>query len=289
MRSDFNDMIILALEVARKNREDLAHKYPYVLIDEFQDITDNQLELIKCIVGGKDSHLFCVGDDWQNIFSFAGSNIQNILNFDSHFAFPEKSFIGTNYRCPKNVVEASNHLISLNRFQMRKDVTAKSNLSCQIVLVKMPENLTSKEYQNWELNAVKDLLNRLLLKRASGERILVLSRYRDQLNRLAVEFPNSEEIDLEFLTTHRSKGREAEYVLLLGCIKGEFGFPSEIKGEKLLEIARKSQDEKVDKLEEERRLFYVALTRCKKELYLFTSSRAKSQFISEISQYVTGQ
>ncbi len=150
---DFNDMIGLALEVARKHRKDLERKYTHVLIDEFQDITDTQLELIKCIVGGEDSHLFCVGDDWQNIFSFAGSNVYNILHFDKNFAFPEKSFIGTNYRCPKNVVEASNHVISLNRFQMRKDVTSKSKLSYPIVVEEMPENMASREYDKWELKS----------------------------------------------------------------------------------------------------------------------------------------
>ncbi len=103
---------------------------------------------------------------------------------------------------------------------------------------------------------------------------------------LALEFPNHPNLDLDFVTIHRAKGKEAEYVLLLGCIKGEFGFPSEIKAEKLLEIARNRQEEGEDKLEEERRLFYVALTRSKKELYLFTSGRGKSQFISEIFQYV---
>ena len=170
---------------------------------------------------------------------------------------------------------------------MRKQVVPKSQLSCPIVMEKMPENQRSVEYEKWELGAAIDLISRLRERRTAGERILVLSRYNDQLNLLKSEIPDHPNHGLDFMTIHRAKGKEADYVLLLGCVKGEYGFPSQIKEEKLLEIARNREEDGEDKLEEERRLFYVALTRCKKELHIFTSNHNKSQFISEISKYPT--
>jgi DNA helicase-4 len=83
---------------------------------------------------------------------------------------------------------------------------------------------------------------------------------------------------MEFLTVHKAKGNEADYVLVLGCIKGRNGFPSEIEDQDVLDIVQKNRDEKY-KLEEELRLFYVAITRCKKELFLFTSEKLKSRFV----------
>ncbi|MCL4517936.1 MAG: AAA domain-containing protein, partial [Thaumarchaeota archaeon] len=228
------------------------------------------------------SHLFCVGDDWQNIFSFAGSNVYNILHFDEHFSYPEVSLIETNYRCPKNVVEVSNHAISLNGSQMKKQVISKSQLSYPIAIEEMPADLSPAGYEKWEFEKARDLVKLLLRNRARGEKILVLSRYNPQLGALCLEFPNYESLDLDFLTIHRAKGKEADYVLLLGCVKGSFGFPSEIREEKLLDIAKNMIGGTDEKLEEERRLFYVALTRCKKQLYLFTSRRKRSRFVTEI-------
>ena len=114
---------------------------------------------------------------------------------------------------------------------------------------------------------------------------MVLSRYNFPLDRLKLEFPDHDRLGIRFLSIHRAKGTEADYVLLLGCVKGNDGFPSEAIDNKLLEIARRGQKE-TDRLEEERRLFYVALTRSRKQLVLFSSMERRSRFISEIEQYL---
>ena len=174
---DFNDMITLGLEVAKqelgKNHLD-DYKYSHILIDEFQDITDTQLEFVKYLLNnGDDTHLFCVGDDWQNIFSFAGSNVNNILQFEKQFPFAEKSEISTNYRCPKNITEASNYIISLNKFQTKKVAIPYSKFSSPIVLVEMPDNLPGIEYERWELAAARNLVKNLIEKREQGDKLLV--------------------------------------------------------------------------------------------------------------------
>jgi DNA helicase-4 len=283
---DFSDMINCALQVA-KQVNGQTPRFSHILIDEFQDITDPQLELIKCLLSSKpDSALFCVGDDRQNIFSFAGSNIYNILQFDESFPYPEKTLLPTNYRCPKNIVEASDVVANLNKFQLARRVNSASTIQRPMRLIEMPDLEPSPRYEEWELQTAKLLLEQLLGSKKSDEHVMVLSRTNQPLDRLKLEFPTHESSGLRFQTIHSAKGTEADYVLLLGCVSGRNGFPSEIGGQEALDIVKKNQAIEDDKLEEERRLFYVALTRCKNQFYLFTSREAKSQFVSEIRPYL---
>lgn len=281
---DFDDMINYALQVARQQNH-TTDRYRHILIDEFQDITDPQLELIKCLLGDGPNTLFCVGDDGQNIFSFAGSNIYNILHFGKRFAYPEQTILSTNYRCPKNIVEASNSIANLNKSRIEKSVVSASEIRQPIRLIEMQSN-DSRDYELWELEKATELLKRLLDIKKTEEQIMVLSRFNYSLRRLKLEFPHQETLGLKFLTIHKAKGTEAEYVLLLSCINGRYGFPSELLDQRVLDIVRKDKLNETDKLEEERRLFYVALTRCKSQLFLFTSRRSKSQFVSELEPYL---
>ena len=286
---DFSDMINYALEVARKEKDQLASRYSHILIDEFHDITDPQLELIKCLLRNDENNsLFCVGDDRQNIFSFAGSNIYNILHFGKMFPYVEQTILSTNYRCPKNIVEASNSIANLNRSKIEKSVISASQIQHPIRLIEMPSNDT-QSYEDWEFQRATELLKELVDHKNPSEEIMVLARYNQPLRRLQLEFPHRETLGLGFLSIHKAKGTEADHVLLLGCISGRDGFPSEVMDQKVLDIVKKGQGDETDKLEEERRLFYVALTRCKNQLFLFTSRSARSQFVSEIEPYLAAK
>ncbi|MDV3244799.1 MAG: UvrD-helicase domain-containing protein [Nitrososphaerales archaeon] len=283
---DFSDMINYALQVARQKPIQDADTFTHILIDEFQDITDPQLALIKCLLRNEeDSTLFCVGDDRQNIFSFAGSNIDNILRFGEMFPYPERTTLSTNYRCPKNIVEASNSIANLNRFKIEKTVVSESQLQHPIRLIEMPGNET-QSYEDWQFQRAKELLQELIHNKKPGEEIMVLARYNQVLKPLEVEFQTQDTLGLKFLSIHRAKGTEADHVLLLSCTRGRYGFPSEIQDQELLDIVRKNPGKEPDKLEEERRLFYVALTRCRNQLFLFTSKRERSRFVSEIQNYL---
>ena len=107
------------------------------------------------------------------------------------------------------------------------------------------------------------------------------------LTRLKMEFPHHEDLGLRFLSIHRAKGTEADYVLILGCVSGQDGFPSGLIDQELLDVVKKGQSDEADRLEEERRLFYVGLTRCRNQLFLFTSRSARSQFVSELDTYLS--
>lgn len=277
---DFSDMITLALEVARNGRQKLATKYSQVLVDEFQDITDPQLEVIECLRSDGDGGnvLYCVGDHRQNVFSFAGSNVLNILEFDKRFPYPEKMTLSTNYRCPKNVVEISNAVVAAGSYRDKPSVPA----STEVHPIKIIEKTDGSRYEGWELSEAKVLLDELLASKRPEEEILVLARYNFRIEPLKVAFPDHRKMNLNFKTVHSAKGTEADYVLVLGCVGGRFGFPTKVLEENLLDIVSMHVQSKNEKLEEERRLFYVAITRCRKQLYLFTSKWEKSQFVSEL-------
>lgn len=150
----------------------------------------------------------------------------------------------------------------------------------------MPSN-DSRDYELWELERATELLKQLVDNKKPGEQIMVLARFNYPLQRLEEEFPHHETLGLKFLSIHRAKGTEADYVLLLGCTSGMYGFPSELIDQRVLDIVKKDPGDETDKLEEERRLFYVALTRCKNQLFLFTSRKSRSQFVSELKPYLT--
>ncbi len=283
---DFNDMINYALQVAKSSKSTLLPKYSHILIDEFQDITNPQLELIKCLLSASDgSTLFCVGDDRQNIFSFAGSNIYNIIQFDKGFPYAEQTVLSTNYRCPRNIVEASNFVANLNKCRVEKKIVPALKIQEPIRLIEKPSN-DGKMYDDWQHEKAKTILTYLIRQKKPNEAIMVLSRFNRPLKRLKLEFPQNEELGLRFLSIHKAKGMEAEYVLLLSCISGRNGFPSEMIDSRVFDIVQNSREDRLGKLEEERRLFYVALTRCKGQLYLFTSVTQRSQFISEVRPYL---
>ncbi|MDG6994707.1 MAG: UvrD-helicase domain-containing protein [Nitrososphaerota archaeon] len=286
---DYEDMINKAIDIARTNRlafEKWRRKYSHVLVDEFQDISDKQLELIQCLTKDNGSaKLFCVGDDWQNIYSFAGSNVDNLIEFSELFPFSEKSFIRTNYRCPANIVDVSNHVITHNEHKLRKDVVANSKIKSPIHIMEMPQDLNEEDYDLWERQEATKVIRDLEISNDrtwwKKETILVLHRYCAERDLLYQELPRSK---ASFHTLHAAKGMQASRVIILGCVERKRGFPSEFTDHEAFDIIKPIKQRDEDKVEEERRLFYVGLTRCEQEIFLFTSRKMQSRFIDEVEQ-----
>jgi DNA helicase-4 len=221
-----------------------------------------------------------VGDHRQNIFSFAGADVHNILEFEERFPHSERTQLSTNYRCPSNIVRASNELRVDGGLKGLSVVPA----STEIRPIRLVEKSNDSQYGEWELESAKELLTQLLAQKGKDEEVLVLARYNFRLQELMMAFPDHDEHMLRFASIHKAKGKEADYVLLLGCVGGKFGFPSTILDDSLVQVVEKRVQDMNQKFEEERRLFYVALTRCKKQLYIFTSKTDRSQFLSEIKE-----
>ncbi|PIN89106.1 hypothetical protein COU60_04525 [Candidatus Pacearchaeota archaeon CG10_big_fil_rev_8_21_14_0_10_34_76] len=298
---DFNDMVIKATELIRKNSEHYKDKYDYILIDEFQDISKPRWDMIMALLEcNSNTKLFCVGDDWQSINGFAGSEVDYFINFNKRLKYCQEIPLKTNYRSSKTIVDMSNSLISRNKNRTDKEVhhnKAKEVVGEKAVVYVLPSQSVGN--LKYRIDKAIELIRHLLTKGVDVKDIIVLSRFNKILREMKVICQNSnpkipvEEKKkdgtivtrgLKAYSVHSSKGLEAKHVIMLDVISGTYGFPSEIKDSSVLEMARNNK--KRDIFEEERRLFYVALTRSKEFVYMFTIKDRQSIFLKEIKDYI---
>jgi DNA helicase-4 len=237
---------------------------------------------------------------------FAGSNLEFFVNFEKHFENPAITKISTNYRSVGTIVDAGACLISNNRScQINKKTISKNKEGTLIKVLRSPHRISYRK--NYHQQIATDCINRVAeyLKNGYAKKdILILSRFMNvhthEESRFHYIIENIlEEADnrgikisqyakttrnVRLLTVHKAKGLEAKVVFILNVIKDTYGFPCEIEDSSILEPARENyplQDQK----EEERRLFYVAMTRAMEDLYIYTWEPAKSEFLEEIEKH----
>jgi DNA helicase-4 len=279
---DFNDIIIRTIELF-KNRPEIANKYSqqfkYILVDEFQDVNNLQVELINLLLN-ETNQLFCVGDDWQSIYGFRGSNVDYIVNFKSHFKDASLIKLNLNYRSSGNIVGASNEVIKKNSVRVDKLVKAVKRSNNKIRIYG-----GNDEKQNIEfvINQVKKLQKE---KGYSKEEILVLYRRNKMFIPFSKRF-KEEGIQVSGKTIHGSKGLEAKAVFIIGLTDGPGGFPDIWMEDRIYQVVKESLHDVL--LEEERRLFYVALTRAEEYLFLITEKGYESRFLKEIPEIFTSK
>ena len=261
---DFDDMIVYAKELIRKHG--FRRNYQYILIDEYQDISKIRFELILEILKNTNSKLVCVGDDYQAIYGFSGSNLKIFLEFFKYFPDGTRIDIKNTYRNSYELVNTSVKFIKRNPFQLRKNIHANFLYKYPIVLV----------YYDDLIKAYHSLLDYLYLE--NERNVLVLSRYNKDLDE--VKKIEHQGIQTRYLTVHMAKGLEEESVILIKFSNDYLGFPSKIENNHLLSLINDS-DEDIP-YAEERRLFYVALTRCKKRIYILVPRDNPSIFLKEI-------
>ncbi|RLD72298.1 MAG: ATP-dependent helicase [Bacteroidetes bacterium] len=276
---DFNDMIIKTIALF-KNHNEIAdkfrEKYEYILVDEFQDVNNLQVELFKLLLTNK-NQLFCVGDDWQSIYGFRGSNVDYIINFKKHFKSAKTIKLSLNYRSTKNIVEASNEVIKHNKFKVKKKIS-----SCKISNSKIHIYAGNDEIENIEF--VISEINKLNKKGYGKDDILILYR-RSKMYRSYFESFKHQGIFVSGKTIHAAKGLEAKAVFVIGLTQGNGGFPDIWMEDRIYQVVKESNHDLL--LEEERRLFYVAITRAKDELFLITEKGNESSFLREIPDSFT--
>ncbi len=272
---EFEDLIILTIKLFKEHpeaRERYQQKFKYIMVDEFQDVNSLQVRLLDAIVT-PDTQLFCVGDDWQAIYGFRGSNVDYIVNFEKHYPGCDIHKLDVNYRSTQTIVGASNEVIKHNKNQIHKEVSAfKQNPShIEIYRTKKP----GADDVEFFIKKLRDLKNRGY----TAEDILILSR-RSKMAASFFDAAIKNKLYVSFKTIHASKGLEAKAVFILGLSEGNGGFPDVWLDDAIFRVVK---DMKYDTLlEEERRLFYVAITRAKDELFLITELGNESQFIEEI-------
>ena len=276
---DFNDLISRSISLFI-NHEDIANKfkskYEYILVDEFQDVNNLQVELIKLLLTDN-TQLFCVGDDWQSIYGFRGSNVSYIIDFANHFANAKIVKLNLNYRSTQNIVGASNEVIKHNKFKVDKTIFASKKSEHKIVVYS-----GSSEEEN--IQFCFDKVSELLDDGVSNDDILFLFRRSKMFSPYFFRF-RKEGVKVASKTIHSAKGLEAKVVFIIGLMEGNGGFPDIWLEDRIFQVIKKANYDLL--MEEERRLFYVAITRAKDKLFLITEKGNESSFLKEIPETYT--
>ena len=296
---DFSDMINLAVDYLKSNKEFYKEIYDHILVDEYQDISTQRYELIKELMNkNKNCKLFCVGDDWQSIMGFAGSNLDFFINFDKYFSHPARTDLTKNYRSIKSIVEVGACIIKNNKEgQIKKKTIANSNETKPILVY---SSLHQKKFFNQYYEQIaKHCLDKIkeyhTTKNYHYDDFMILLRIAQKLKlrNLISEYaqkqgiPISDEADkpncVHIMSVHKSKGLQARVVLILNVDKDIYGFPCELENPDIFEPAIKNNDGLRE--QEERRLFYVAVTRAKEEVIMYSQKCSESKFITEIKDF----
>jgi len=293
---DFVDMIVMATDAINEGRVDDMASYEHIIVDEFQDLNLVQIKFIQALLGRRDdSRLFAVGDDWQSIYGFKSARPDYFIEFEEHFAPATRTRLETNYRCPPSVVQAGNTLIQHNDAKTTKTVRAASDVETR---PRVHTVSGSSEYQ-YEENAIQRIVELVQESVETNDRdageVMVLARNREgsrfirdverELRGSGVSVGGDDGVQV--MTAHQSKGNEAEHVIIANAAAGaRDGFPAKERDRNLTEMVEINTGSHLD---EERRLFYVGVTRAEERLDIQTRSGQESPFISEIEQHVTGE
>lgn len=292
---DFNDMINKAAHYIAIGK--YKKKFRYVIIDEFQDISIGRYQLVKAI---KDTNpfckLFCVGDDWQSIYRFTGSDIALFKEFEKYFGYTEMAKIETTYRFYDPLINLSSSFILKNPNQTKKELrgTSSGKFSTYKIAYSVSENQD-------DTYALQNIFNELLNSgKVKGKEIFILGRYSFDIDRIknegnifeinkanetisyAIKTTDGEvrRLSAQFMTVHKAKGLEADIIIVINCNSGKHGFPSGMTDDPVLNLLLSEADQFENG--EERRLFYVAMTRAKELVYFVADSSYKSKFIAEL-------
>ena len=271
---DFHDMINKATKHVQAGR--FLSPFRYILVDEFQDISPGRARLVKALLDqSPDAQLFAVGDDWQSIYRFAGSDIAIMREFADHFGHTEQTYLETTFRCADRIAEVATKFVLSNPAQIRKRVRSTRRADGPSVHVGLPTE---------DLSLLEEALDRIVADAATHDEtstVLLLGRYGHtrpkHMSELRKRHPD---LDLTYMTVHGSKGLEADYVVVLGLRAGKYGFPAEIADDPLIDLVLPAAE--THPHAEERRLFHVAMTRARRAVFLLADRGAPSSFVQEL-------
>lgn len=284
-QKDFTDIITEATQFCTATP---TKRYDYILVDEFQDLSIVRYKFIQALRSETPyrTKLFCVGDDWQSIYRFAGSDISLFNNFASYFGFVEECKIETTYRFGEPLASLSSDFILTNPLQKKKQVrcleSAHTDITCMPIV-------HEKRLKQGVVSNVAMVILQIMQGIPWDKKVYFLGRYGFDVNTLIeagiavitrserpyVIFNNRE---YPFLTVHQAKGLEADYVILLNCNSGTYGFPSAIEDDPVLSYVL--SDSEQFRFAEERRLFYVAITRSSTHTFVLYDEKKPSIFLN---------
>lgn len=293
---DFSDMINEAASITASNPP--SKLYKYIIIDEYQDTSVGRYRLIKNLKEKSGAKVVCVGDDWQSIYQFAGSDIGLFTNFEKYFGYSSRVKIENTYRNSQELIDIAGKFVMVNPQQIKKELRAVSHREKPIRFV---------PYTGKVSKALEIIVDEIVTEVGENSKVLVLGRtnydIRDKFTESCVfgdgftlkstkscvlivseKYPA---LTLEFLTVHRAKGLESDNVIILNLEDKMLGFPNKIEDDPVLGLVLTNYDEYL--YAEERRLFYVALTRTRNNVYLPIPDEIsrRSMFLRELEIQMT--
>lgn len=266
---DFDDLINRAKDIVEAGR--WQSPYRSVLVDEFQDISAGRLALLEALKG-PDVAYFLVGDDWQSIYRFAGSDVGLMSSCGDHLGFVKQRELGRTFRYGESIAAPSSAFVQRNPAQIRRVLRGREADAGDGVTI-ITETLAADGAER----ALADIAARV--PPGQEATVLVLGRYRSSVNGRRFRSPRSG-IHVETSTIHSAKGREADYAIVLDLVAGRLGFPATKEDDPLLNLVLSRSS--AFPHEEERRLFYVAMTRARRHVYLIADAANPSVFVREL-------
>lgn len=266
---DFDDMLTRAKERVYDT------KTKYIIIDEYQDTSYVRFSLIKEIIDKTNAKLMVVGDDFQSIYRFTGCDLELFTNFHKYFRNTKIRYISNTYRNSNELIDVAGSFIMKNKEQIKKKLKSNIHINKPIVVVRYK---MKNDLKKLILNIYKKNKNILILGRNNND----INSYLDKdfiIKDNKIIYLKNRKIDIKYLTVHKAKGLEADNVIIINLYNKTLGFPNKMNDDKLLRFVSKN---KINyPYDEERRLFYVALTRTKEKVYLYTPFNS-SVFVNEL-------
>lgn len=296
---DFEDMINDSARILRE--EEVQGKkldFKYIIVDEYQDISRQRFNLTKELCKLCNAKVIAVGDDWQSIYAYAGSDITLFTDFKNTFGYGLELCITKTYRNAQEVIDIAGGFVQKNLSQIRKALISPKHIEHPIVIKTYTEEVDRKEYEGkggkYFLigKCVEEIMDGLISK-YEHPKILLLGRYGfdgynltksadfiydDKTGSVRSKKYNADYFD--FMTVHRAKGLGYDHVIIINARNETYGFPSQVQEDPVLKYVVKD-DHSYD-YAEERRLFYVALTRTKNRVYIITPQQHPSEFVLEL-------
>lgn len=280
---DFSDMINNAADKVASGCD--IPPYKYLIVDEYQDVSKSRFNFLKAIADRTNAKVFCVGDDWQSIYRFAGSDISLFTEFEKYFGYTKVLRIEKTYRNSQQLINEASRFIMRNPLQLQKDLRSDKNLNYPLVFW---------GFEDEPKQALQKVINKIVSEFGMNSSILFLGRTNYDIEIVKktglfkiiygyksekLEYLTMPELKIDFLSVHKSKGLEADNVIILNFKNDKLGFPNQIADDEVLNMVLTNADNY--KFAEERRLFYVAITRTKNRTFVLTDNKIPSPFFNE--------
>ncbi len=303
---DFEDMINESARILNEVKE-MKQKldFKYIIVDEYQDISKQRFDLTKALSEVTEAKIIAVGDDWQSIYAFSGSDITLFTKFEEKMGYAKMLKIVKTYRNSQEVIDIAGNFIQRNTQQISKQLISPKRIEDPVIIYTYDSTLKERDSHrrsgaNYALSlavekAIETLLEYKRKENKSPGSILLLGRYAfdgDHLERSglfeyinrgfkikSVKYPN---LDITFMTAHSSKGLGYDDVIIVNGKNETYGFPSKIEDDPVLAFVIKG-DRSID-YAEERRLFYVAMTRTKNRVFFVAPEQNPSEFLLELKK-----